>query len=120
MNKNKKKKKNNKGRLRGLFGKNNKNQNDEDEQFMNDENDDDEKAKMEDSNKSERVLMGDDDRNILKEFNKTMTRDSVQVISIQKIKDNAAKTIVYNALLTAKQQELKDKNVENIERVLLN
>ena len=115
-----------KGKFRELFGKKKKGNNDDSDE---DESEDDEEEeemnggdnddiKEDDTNKPERVIMNEDDRNILDEFCKTMTGDSVEVMSIQKIKDNAAKTIVYNALLTAKKEELKDKNVDQIERVL--
>lgn len=99
-------------RLKGLFGKNGKKKEEENE------NEDDDDSKLDDANKSERVMMGDDDRNIYNEFCKTMSVDTVRVISIQKIKDNAAKKMVYDALLTAKREELKEKKVEQIERNL--
>jgi len=78
--------------------------------------DDDDNKSTHDDNQPERVTMTDEDKAVLTEFHKTMTSDSVQVLSVRKIKDNASKSIVYNALLTAKQEELK--NVAQIERVL--
>merc|ERR1712060_124950 len=94
-------KSNNKGRLRQLFGKKKKsnNDNDDNDEEVNGGDNDDNDEKVDDADKSERVLMNDDDRKVYTEFCKTLTPDSVKVISIQKVKDNANKKIVYNALL---------------------
>lgn len=119
---------NSRGRFRGLLDKINKNS----KKKVNDDEDEEEESEVkeqqpqneaqdeqdEDDEKVERVVMSEQDRSILNEFCKTMRANTVQVISIQKVKDNASKSIVYNALLTAKQEELKAKHVQNIERVL--
>mmetsp|Transcript_55643 Transcript_55643/g.92556 ORF Transcript_55643/g.92556 Transcript_55643/m.92556 type:complete len:662 (+) Transcript_55643:59-2044(+) len=78
-----------------------------DAQWHADDDDDDNKSAQDDI-QPERVTMTDEDKAVLTEFHKTMTSDSVQVLSVRKIKDNASKSIVYNALL----------NVAQIERVL--
>ena len=73
----------------------------------NDDGDDDDDSKM-----------NEDDKRILKEFEQTLSRKSVEVLSIQKIKDNASKSMVYAALLSAKKEELADRQIESVERVL--
>jgi len=105
--------------LKGLFGKSDTAQEVDDNEEVYEERyssgsdeDDEEEAKV------ERVRMGEDDRRIYDEFCKTMSADTVSVLSIQKIKDNAAKKIVYDALLTAKRAELAGKDVPQIERDL--
>merc|ERR1712228_333234 len=66
----------------------------------------------------ETIKMSEDERNILNEFEKTLSRQCVQVLGIQKIKDNASKSMVYAALLNEKCKELAQKSIESVERVL--
>jgi len=79
---------------------------------------DDNKNENDKNNEIETIKMSNDERNILNEFEKTLNRKSVKVLSIQKIKDNASKCMVYTALLNEKIKELKEKSIENVERVL--
>ena len=71
-----------------------------------------------DEKESESVVMNDEDKSIYNEFRKTLSNDAVEVIELKRLKDNVSRKIVYDALLQAKTQELKDKHVQHIERVL--
>eukprot|EP01084_Bolivina_argentea_P212341 360979_1 len=71
--------------------------------------------------KSDTILMSDDDKILVSEFRKTLTDNVVEIISIQKIKENVSKKMVYSALLSHKKDELKNKvgiDINKIERVL--
>jgi len=63
----------------------------------------------------ESVPLNQDDERIQNDFHSTI--DSVEVIEMKRIKDNVSMK-VYGALLTAKTEELKTRNVGQVERVL--
>ena len=70
------------------------------------------------SDRSQSVAMNDDEREIYREFRKTMTNVAVKVITMKRIKSHLSRREVYEALLKTKTKELKDKNVKQIERML--
>ena len=68
-----------------------------------------------DEKQSESVVMNEEDKKIYNEFRRTMSKDTVEVLGIKRIKDNVSRKIVYDALLKAKAEELE---IDEIERVL--
>jgi len=80
--------------------------------------DDEVQDEVDDEKQSESVVMNDEDKNIYNEFRKTMGKEVVEVIELKRIKDNVSRKMVYDALLMAKREELKQQNIDHIERVL--
>ena len=71
-----------------------------------------------DEKESESVMMNDDDKRVYSEFRKTMSKDAVEIIELKRIKANVSNMMVYDVLLRKKLEELKDKNLQHVERVL--
>ena len=69
-------------------------------------------------NISQSVAMNDEEREIFREFRKTMTDVTVKVITMKRIKRTLSRREVYEAILKTKTKELKNKNVKQIEQML--
>jgi len=57
-------------------------------------------------------------RDILRRFQRTMSNDTVQILSVPKIKDCRSRKNVFEALLRAKTVELADRGIDRVERRL--
>ena len=71
-----------------------------------------------DDEKSSSVVMNGEDKKIYNKFRETMSEDTFEVIELKRIKKTVSQNEMYRALLKAKTKELKNRNVQQIERVL--